>query len=899
MAEAATVRTPHEKPLTDVAAELGISLEKLCEIARNSGVIDGKRRENLEHNPRLVFVNASEVQRFRALLNDRRERRPPMGGSDMRRGRGPMGRASRESSTVVVEPTRKRRSIVRQEREKQEAEKAAAEAKAREEAAAKAKAKEEAAAKAKAEATVPAAPAPEPEEAKPAVETPAEAKPAPEETPPETPAEPEPAPVSEPERPAEPESRAAAEAGEQTPAPATPVPARPPRPSAAARPAPARRVDSAPGRKPMPPSPAAKDTRPGRRSSPHEDTARTRTSPGKGTLKLNEKDRRRTRRTSSSHRPKRHEFQRPAGKVVRKVEIPESIPVQSLAQRMAIKVSSIVSKLGELGTPVPANGMLEQETAALIAHEFGHEPVLAKEQGFEPDLPEDARMESRPPVVTVMGHVDHGKTSLLDHIRKTRVAAGESGGITQHVGVYRVETPNGVVLFQDTPGHELFSEMRARGAKVTDIVVLVVAADDGVMPQTKEAVSHAKAAGVPIIVAINKIDKQGANPDRIETELGEVGIAPEKWGGDSMFVRVSATEGTGIDELLEAILLQADVLELKAPADVPAKGVVVESYTDKGRGHLSTVIVQRGLLRAGDIVVCDGEFGRIRGIADENGNPMESSGPATPAVVQGLSGLPRNGSDLVVVDSERRAREIAQERKDRQREQRMASSAPALVPDLAALMMHGEKKSLNVIVKADVAGTLEAIVDALRQFASDEAEMRIVHEGIGGVTTSDVNLAQASSARVVAFNVRPDAKARKLAEERQVDIGCYTVIYEAIDDLRRSLSEMLAPVVDERVTGNCRVLEVFRITKVGNIAGCRVEDGSVRFGTKVRVIREGKPVYTGEIGSLKHFKEDVSEVRAGLECGIGVRRFNDFKVGDTIEPFEVVERPRELLAAKA
>jgi translation initiation factor IF-2 len=592
-------------------------------------------------------------------------------------------------------------------------------------------------------------------------------------------------------------------------------------------------------------------------------------------------------------------FAPPSEPVVKEILIPETITVGELAHRMSVKAAEVIKTLMRLGTMATINQVLDQDTAMIVVEEMGHVAKRAKLDDPEALLSEaqagiNAPLESRAPVVTVMGHVDHGKTSLLDFIRRTRVASGEAGGITQHIGAYHVKTPRGEITFLDTPGHEAFTAMRARGARVTDLVVLVVAADDGVMPQTVEAINHAKAAKVPIVVAVNKIDKPEANPERVKQELVSHGVVPEEWGGDTMFVEVSAKTGQGIDNLLESILLQAEVLELKAPREAPAKGIVIESRLDRGRGPVATILVQSGTLRRGDVALVGAVYGRIRAMQDENGKPVEAAGPSIPVEIQGLSDVPQAGDELVVIGDERKAREIALFRQGRFRDVKLAKQQAAKLENVFEQMGEGQTKSLSLIIKADVQGSYEALAHALQKLSTDEVKVNIVHTGVGGITESDVNLALASKAVIIGFNSRPDATARKLIASTGVDVRYYNVIYEAVDEVKAALSGMLAPEKKENVIGLVEVRNVFKISKVGTVAGCYVTEGMVRRNSQVRVIRDNVVIHTGELESLKRFKEDVREVKAGFECGIALKGFEDIRVGDQFEVFEVVEVARTL-----
>jgi translation initiation factor IF-2 len=583
----------------------------------------------------------------------------------------------------------------------------------------------------------------------------------------------------------------------------------------------------------------------------------------------------------------------------REIAVPETITVAELAHKMSVKAAEIIKVMMKLGTMVTINQMLDQETAMIVVEEMGHKAIAAKLDDPDALLAESAQASSaeslpRPPVVTVMGHVDHGKTSLLDTIRRTRVASGEAGGITQHIGAYHVETSKGVITFLDTPGHEAFTAMRARGAKVTDIVVLVVAADDGVMPQTKEAIAHAKAGNVPIVVAINKIDKPEANPDRVKQELVAESVLPEEYGGDVQFVQVSAKNGLGIDKLLDAILLQAEVLELKAPRDAPAKGIVIESRLDKGKGPVATILVHSGTLKRGDVVLAGAVFGRVRAMTDETGKAVASAGPAIPVEIQGLSDVPLAGEDVLALGDERKAREIALFRQGKFRDVKLAKQQAAKLEDMFEQLAESEIKSLALIVKADVQGSYEALANALTKLSTDEVKVNIVHSAVGGITESDVNLALASKAVIIGFNTRADVAARKLAEHAGVDIRYYNIIYEAVDEVKAALSGMLAPEKKENRLGLVEVREVYKISKVGTVAGCYVLEGLVRRGAKVRLLRDNVVTFDGELDSLKRFKDDVREVKAGFECGLSLKNYNDVEKGDQLEVYEIVEVSRTL-----
>ena len=596
----------------------------------------------------------------------------------------------------------------------------------------------------------------------------------------------------------------------------------------------------------------------------------------------------------------RHAFSAPTEPIVREVVVPETITVAALAQKMSIKAAEVIKALMKLGSMVTINQVLDQDAAMIVVEELGHVAKRAKlddPDSFLAETPTDhepAKLEQRAPVVTVMGHVDHGKTSLLDFIRRTRVAHGEAGGITQHIGAYHVETPGGVITFLDTPGHEAFTAMRARGAKVTDLVVLVVAADDGVMPQTIEAIHHAKAAKVPIVVAMNKIDRGEANVERVRNELLVHEVVPEELGGDSIFVPVSAKTGQGIDTLLESILLQSEVLELRAPKDAPARGIVIESRLDKGRGPVATVLVQSGTLKRGDVVLAGSVFGRVRAMLDENAGQITSAGPSIPVEIQGLADVPAAGSEFLVLGDERKAREIALFRQGKFRDVKLAKQQASSIQSMFEQMGEGGTKTLSIIIKADVQGSYEALSHALSRLSTNEVRVNILHTGVGGITESDVNLAMASKALIIGFNSRADTTARKLIAANNVDVRYYNVIYEAVDEIKAALSGMLAPESKENILGLIDVRQVFRISRVGVIAGCYMLEGSVRRGSRVRVLRDNVVIHDGELSSLKRFKDDVREVKAGFECGLSVKDFNDIKIGDQLEVYEVVEVARSL-----
>src|SRR5438309_1971739 len=593
------------------------------------------------------------------------------------------------------------------------------------------------------------------------------------------------------------------------------------------------------------------------------------------------------------------QFSAPAEPVVREVMVPETISVGDLAHKMSVKAAEVIKVLMKLGNMVTINQVLDQETAMIVVTEMGHVAKAAKlddPESLLADVPEhhEAALMPRAPVVTVMGHVDHGKTSLLDYIRRTKVASGEAGGITQHIGAYHVQTPRGMVTFLDTPGHEAFTAMRARGAKVTDIVVLVVAADDGVMPQTKEAIAHAKAGNVPLVVAMNKIDKADANPDRVKQELVAESVLPEEYGGEVQFVPVSAKTGQGIDALLDAILLQAEVLELKAPKDAPAKGIVIESRLDKGRGPVATVLVHSGTLKRGDVVLAGAVFGRVRAMTDETGKPVNEAGPAIPVEIQGLSDVPLAGEEVMALGDERKAREIALFRQGKFRDVKLAKQQAAKLENMFDQMGESGVKTLTMIVKADVQGSYEALQQALTKLSTAEVKVNIVHAAVGGITESDINLALASKAVVIGFNVRADAAARKLAESNGIDIRYYNIIYDAVDEVKAALSGMLTPEKKETQTGLVEVREVYKISKVGTVAGCYVLDGVVKRGSRVRVLRDNVVIHDGELDSLKRFKDDVREVKGGFECGLSIRNWNDVQKGDQLEAYEIVEVSRTL-----
>lgn len=597
-----------------------------------------------------------------------------------------------------------------------------------------------------------------------------------------------------------------------------------------------------------------------------------------------------------------HGFAKPTAPVKREISIPESITVADLAQKMSIKAAEVIKVLMKMGAMVTINQMLDQDTAILVVEELGHQPKPLHEDALEQDLMASAEeetiigtLEPRAPVVTIMGHVDHGKTSLLDYIRRTKVTSTEAGGITQHIGAYHVDTEKGMITFLDTPGHEAFTAMRARGAKCTDIVVLVVAADDGVKPQTIEAIQHAKAAEVPIVVAVNKIDKPEADPERVKTELSQHGVIAEEWGGDILFQNISAKTGEGVDKLLENILLQAEVLELKAVAKGPAKGIVIESRLDKGRGPVASVLVTSGELHKGNILLAGREFGRVRAMIGDDGSQKMIAGPSMPVEVLGLSGTPSAGDDVLVVKDEKKAREIAMFRQGKYREVRLAKQKMAKLENLFEKFgEEGKQQALNIVLKADVQGSVEAIAEALQKLSTEEVKVNIVASGVGGITESDINLALASNAIVVGFNVRADSQAKNLVEREGVDLRYHSIIYALIDEVKAALSGLLAPEFQEKIVGLAEVREVFRSSKLGSIAGCMVIEGMVKRNLPIRVLRDNVVIYEGELESLRRFKEDVSEVRHGMECGIGVKNYNDVKTGDQIEVYEKISVKRSL-----
>jgi len=647
-------------------------------------------------------------------------------------------------------------------------------------------------------------------------------------------------------------------------------------------PKPSRATESAPSR-----APSGAPTKYGRQELHVSANA-------KANFKKKQQPQGRFRRSGQVQVDTRHGFVEPTAPVKRDVQIPETITVGELANRMAVKANEVIKTMMKMGVMATINQPIDQDTATLVVEEFGHTAIALKEDQIEQQLLEtsaDIEVLPRAPVVTIMGHVDHGKTSLLDYIRTTKVAAGEAGGITQHIGAYQVQTPKGLITFIDTPGHAAFTAMRARGANVTDIVILVVAADDGVMPQTIEAINHARAAEVPIVVAVNKIDKHGADPDRVKNDLGKQNVIPEEWGGDVMFVNVSAKTGEGIDKLLESVLLQAEVLDLKAPTSGLAVGVVLESSIEKGRGPVATVLVKRGTLKAGDPIIAGQEFGRVRALFDALGQQVQTAGPAQPVQVLGLSDAPRAGDDLLVVESERKAREVALYRQGKYRDVRLAG-ATKKVEDVFSQIGENAGQFVNLIVKADVQGSAEALRDSLSKIGTDEASVKVIASGVGGITESDVSLAAASRARIIGFNVRADGAARSALKDQGVEVNYYSVIYEALDDVRSWVSGMLKPEIKEQIVGLAEVREVFRSSKFGTVAGCLVTEGVIKRGNPVRVLRENVVIHQGELDSLRRFKDDVGEVRGGTECGIGVVKYNDIRVGDQIECFSRFEVAR-------
>ena len=596
----------------------------------------------------------------------------------------------------------------------------------------------------------------------------------------------------------------------------------------------------------------------------------------------------------------KHQFEMPVAPIVHEVTIPEMIIVSDLAQKMSVKAAMVIKHLMKLGIMATINQSIDQETAAILVEEMGHKAIMQSDDDLEQEMLAEAQIEDtriempRAPIVTIMGHVDHGKTSLLDYIRKTRVAAGEAGGITQHIGAYQVKTDHGSVTFLDTPGHAAFTAMRARGADVTDVVIVVVAADDGVMPQTKEAVEHAKAANVPIIVAINKIDKPDANPDKVMQELSVIGVLAEEWGGDVQFLKISAKTGAGIDELIEALIVQTEILELKAPVEGAASGIVIESRLDKGRGAVATVLIQKGTLESGQMVLCGQEYGRVRAMFNENGKAIKEAGPCAPVEILGLSGTPNAGDEFLVVQNERIAKDLAKHREDRKKFSKHAAQQASKLDEVFSRMATGELACVNLVIKTDVQGSLEALRGSLMALSNEEVEVKVVFGGVGGINEGDANLALASGAILMGFNVRADATARKLIEEKGIDLHYYSIIYEAIDEVKKAISGMLAPEIKEQIVGLAEVRDVFRSPKFGAVAGCMVIDGVVKRNLPIRVLRNNVVIYEGQLESLRRFKDDAAEVKMGMECGIGVKNYNDVQTGDQIEVFERIEIKREL-----
>jgi len=627
---------------------------------------------------------------------------------------------------------------------------------------------------------------------------------------------------------------------------------------------------------------------------------------GKGGFELHaprpaKKSRSRAARGGNTTSSLTHEFEKPTAPVIKEVAIPDTITVGELSAKMSVKAAEVIKVMMGLGVMATINQVIDQETATLVVEEMGHKPVQADRGDVEQEVlnesqkgAEDAEELPRAPVVTIMGHVDHGKTSLLDHIRESTVASGEAGGITQHIGAYHVETGHGDITFLDTPGHAAFTAMRARGANATDLVILVVAADDGVMPQTVEAVQHSKAAGVPLIVAVNKMDKPEADPDRVKNELSVHEVIPEDWGGEHQFVHVSAKSGEGISELLDAVILQAEILELKAKVACQAEGVVIEARLDKGRGPVASVLIQRGTLKRGDILLAGEYYGRIRTMTNENGTQLDDAGPAIPVEVLGLSGVPKAGDEATVVTDERKAREVANYRHNRERDIKLANQQKSKLDNMFATMESGDISTLNLIVKADVQGSVEALNESLTKLSTDEVQVKIISSGVGGISETEANLAAASNASVIGFNVRADASARKAIENQGVDLHYYSIIYDVVDEVKAALSGMLSPEITQEIVGLAEVRDVFRSPKIGAIAGCMVTEGKVKRNNPIRVLRDNIVIYEGELESLRRFKEDVSDVRNGMECGIGVKNYNDVKVGDQIEVYEIKEVKRTL-----
>ncbi|MFI3185953.1 MAG: translation initiation factor IF-2 [Methylococcaceae bacterium] len=620
---------------------------------------------------------------------------------------------------------------------------------------------------------------------------------------------------------------------------------------------------------------------------------------GRDSKKPKKKGSKKTERVSIKAEGK-HQFEMPVEPIVKEVAIPEMIIVSDLAQKMSVKAAMVIKHLMKLGIMATINQSIDQETAVILVEEMGHKAIMQSDDDLEQEMLAEAQEEDtrialpRAPIVTIMGHVDHGKTSLLDYIRKTRVAAGEAGGITQHIGAYQVKTDHGSVTFLDTPGHAAFTAMRARGADVTDVVIVVVAADDGVMPQTKEAVEHARAANVPIIVAMNKIDKPDANPDKVMQELSTINVLAEEWGGDVQFLKISAKTGEGIDELIEALIVQTEILELKAPIEGAASGIVIESRLDKGRGVVATVLIQKGTLESGQMVLCGQEYGRVRAMFNENGVTIKSAGPCAPVEILGLSGTPNAGDEFLVVQNERIAKDLAKHREDRKKLSRHAVQQASKLDEVFSRMATGELACVNLVIKTDVQGSLEALRGSLMALSNDEVEVKVVFGGVGGINEGDANLALASGAILMGFNVRADATARKLIEEKGIDLHYYSIIYEAIDEVKKAISGMLAPEIREQIVGLAEVRDVFKSPKFGAVAGCMVVDGIVKRNLPIRVLRNNVVIYEGQLESLRRFKDDAAEVKMGMECGIGVKNYNDVQPGDQIEVFERIEVKREL-----
>ena len=689
---------------------------------------------------------------------------------------------------------------------------------------------------------------------------------------------------------------AAKEAAARTPEPATGRPADPPETDQAdAGKASEAGLETPPKAGPDPrPAPA-----------PARPTGEEGKAPGRGRKELHVASKGAGRRRKKTRYPpfiqapasNQHGFEKPTAPVVRQIDIPESITVSDLAQRMSVKGSEVIKLMMGLGAMATINQTIDQDTAAVVVEEMGHIPKLLKENALEEEIIQAAakgEQVGRAPVVTIMGHVDHGKTSLLDTIRRAKVAAGEAGGITQHIGAYKVRTANGEITFLDTPGHEAFTAMRARGARVTDVVIIVVAADDGVMPQTEEAITHARAAGAPVIIAVNKIDKEDADPERVKQELARLEVIPEDWGGDTQFINLSALTGQGIDELLDSIVLQAEILELKAAAGGAASGVVIESRLDRGRGPVASILVRSGRLNRGDVILTGHEFGRVRAMIDDNGNEINGAGPSTPVEVLGLSGTPSAGDEVIVAPDEKKAREIALFRQGKYRETRMAQQRAAKLENVMDQMREGETITLNLLIKADVQGSAEALTAALTRLSNDEIKVNVISGGVGGITESDINLAMAADGMVIGFNVRADASARKLVAAEGIDLRYYSIIYDAIDDIKAALNGLLSPEIREQIIGVAEVRKLYRAPKFGNIAGCMVTSGYVKRNNSIRVLRDNVVIYEGELESLRRFTDDVNEVKSGMDCGIGVKNYNDVRIGDQIEVFERVSVERRI-----